>query len=364
MISKRIKKIESSGIRKIFDLAAKESDFVNLSIGQPDFDVPDDVKEKACYSIKSGFNKYTPSQGILELREKVADKLNKENNIKCTPDNIIVTAGTSGAIFLALNATLDINDEIILPDPYFVLYKQLINFIGAKPVLLNIYPDFKLNPDKLRELITKKTKAILVNSPNNPTGSIYSADELKEIAKIAEENKLTVISDEVYETFIYDGKHYSIAQFYDDTITLNGFSKSLAMTGWRLGYLCAPAEYIKPIVKLQQYTFVCAPSFAQKAVAQTFDCCIGHKIKEYKNKRDLIYNGLKDKFNVIKPEGAFYIFPEAPGKDGDKFVEKCIKNKLLVVPGSAFSQRKTHFRISFAARNTEIEKGIEILNKI
>jgi aspartate aminotransferase/aminotransferase len=366
MISNRISTIEESPIRKIFDIAAqnKDKNLINLSIGLPDFDAPDELKKNAINAINNGLNRYTPSQGMPELREKISSKLNKENNIKCNPDNIIVTTGTSGALFLAFNALLDPGDEIIMPDPYFVLYKQLARFIGSKPVFLDSHPDFKLDVDELNNVITKKTKAILLNTPNNPTGVVYSANELKQIAKLAEENNITIISDEVYEKFVYDEEHVSIGKYYNNTFTLNGFSKSHAITGWRLGYLCAPSEYIDPMVKLQQYSFVCAPSFAQKAVADSFNVDLTPKINEYRKKRDMIYNGLKDKFNVTKPGGAFYIYPEAPNKDGTKFVDKCIKNKLLVVPGSAFSEKNTHFRISFAAKDKDIEKGIDILNNI
>lgn len=362
MISNRMSKIDASGIRKVFELSSKLQNPINLSIGQPDFDVPEFLKEEAIKAIKDGFNKYTVTQGILSLRERIAQKLFEENNIKISPENIIVTSGVSGGLLLVFNVLLDIGDEIIIFDPYFVLYKHLVNFIGAIPVIIDTYPSFAIDFDKVKQAITRKTKAILINSANNPTGKVYSKEELVEIKNIAEENNLVVISDEIYEKFCYDKKYFSIGSIYTKTVTLNGFSKSFAMTGWRIGYASGPSTIIQEMNKLQQYSFVCAPSFVQKAAILAFDLDMSFYIEEYKKKRDFVYNGLKEKFEVEKPDSTFYIFPNV--NDTENFVVKLIANNVLVVPGNVFSEKNTHFRISFATSFENLKKGIEIINKI
>jgi len=357
-------KIDSSGIRKVFNLAASLENPINLSIGQPDFDVPEEIKQEAIKAINAGFNKYTQTQGILELREKVAQKLKNKNNIDVSPEDVLITSGVSGGLFLAFFVLLDSQDEAIILDPYFTMYKHLINFIDGVPVYINTYPDFSLNIDKIKEAITEKTKIIIINSPGNPTGKIYSKKELEAIAKIAKENDLVVISDEVYEEFMYEEEPFSIGSIYNKTITLNGFSKTYAMTGWRLGYATGPGEIIQEMGKLQQYSFVCAPSFAQFAAIKAFECDMSEYIAEYRKKRDLVYEGLKDHFRVEKPGGGFYIFPQVDGISATEFVKKAIAKNLLIIPGNVFSEQDTNFRLSFAASNETIEKGIEILINI
>lgn len=361
MISKRMNKIDSSGIRKVFNLAAQMKNSINLSIGQPDFDVPQQIKQEAIKAINAGFNKYTQTQGILELRERVAQKLNDKNNINIHPEDILITSGVSGGLFLAFYALLDSQDEAIIFDPYFTMYKHLINFIDGVPKYINTYPNFSLNIEKVKEAITEKTKVIVINSPGNPTGKTYSKDEIESIAKVAKENELVVISDEVYEEFMYEEEPLSIGSIYDKTITLNGFSKTYAMTGWRLGYAAGPSEIIQAMGKLQQYSFVCAPSLVQFAGIKALECNVSEYIAQYRKKRDLVYVGLKDHFNVEKPGGGFYIFPQVEGITATAFVEKAIAKNLLIIPGNVFSEQDTNFRLSFAASNETIERGIEAL---
>ena len=360
-LAKRTARIDSSGIRKVFALAADMKDPVNLSIGQPHFDVPDDVKQAAINAIQNGNNSYTQTAGLTELREKIKQSyLNRGLDL----GDLMIVSGVSGGILLTLMAILDEGDEIIVPDPYFVMYKHLVNFIGAKPVFLDTYPDFQADPEKIENLITPRTKAILVNSPCNPTGVVYTPDALKEIARIAEKHGLLLISDEIYDCFLYESEPMSPAEFYPYTVILNGFSKSAAMTGWRLGYTYGPKEIIAAMINIQMYSFVCAPSFAQTAGLAAFDRDSAPAREEYKQKRDRIYEGIKDRYRVVKPEGAFYIFPESPNRDGDAFVRKAIENNLLIVPGSVFSERKTHIRISYAAEDETIDRGIKILNRL
>ena len=357
IVSKRMDTIESSGIRRIFDLAKSVKDPVNLGIGEPDFDVPDVLKDSMIDALKSRCSKYTASIGNMQLIEKIESKLSKDNRIE--NGKTIITTGVSGGLFLAFNALLDPGDEIIIPDPYFVIYKQLANFIGAKPIFTGIDIDF----DELSKNVSSRTKAIIINSPNNPTGEVYGKAMLEKVADFANEHDLVVISDEIYEKFIYDKKHFSIGSIYDKTITLNGFSKSHAIPGWRIGYANGPREIIDAMTKLQQYTFVCAPSIVQKACLDSFDIDISKHIRDYKNKRDMLYNGIKDNFEVKKPDGSFYIYPKAPDGDGMEFVEKAIKKNLLIVPGNVFSESNTHFRLSYAASDETIKKGIDILNR-
>ncbi|HRZ86251.1 MAG TPA: pyridoxal phosphate-dependent aminotransferase [bacterium] len=361
MIAERMKMIDASGIRKVFDLAKNMKDPVNLSIGQPDFDIPEVLKEEAIAAIRDGFNRYTVTQGIDELRAGIGGAL-KEKKVQF--EDTLVTSGVSGGLLLAFMTVINPGDEVIVPDPYFVMYKHLVNLVGGVPVFCDTYPDFRMDAGKIAALITPKTKIILVNSPSNPTGAVSDERTMREIAALAREKGLLVISDEIYDSFSYDGPCPSFGAFYDRTLTLNGFSKSLSMTGWRIGYAAGPKEIIKEMTKLQQYTFVCAPSFAQLAAVKGLDVPMEGYIAEYRGKRDLIYEGLKNEFRIVKPEGAFYMFPEAPNGAASEFVRMAIERNLLIIPGNVFSQRDTHFRISYAASSDTIKKGIDILNEL
>ena len=358
----RMNVIDSSGIRKIFDLAQNMKNPVNLSIGQPDYDVPVEVKSTAVRAMFEGQNKYTVTQGIAELREKIKTRVESEKN--CSVEDVFITSGVSGGILLSFLAMLNAGDELIVPDPYFVMYKHLSRLIGAVPIYLELEKDFSYDIDKLKKLITPKTKMIVLNSPANPTGVLNTPEELKAIAEIADKHGILVISDEIYDAFVYEKEYRSIAHYYPNTLILGGFSKSHAMTGWRIGYAAGPKELIREMIKLQQFTFVCAPSFVQYASLTALDHNTTHFKEAYKIKRDLIYEGIKDRFTVTKPDGAFYIFPEAPGGNGTAFVKKAIENNLLIIPGNVFSEHDTHLRISFAAQNSTIVQGIEILNRL
>ena len=363
-LARRMAKIDASGIRKVFDLAAKLEDPVNLSIGQPHFDVPEPVKQAAIAAIRDGKNSYTQTQGIPELREKVREYL-VDNRGGWTGEELLITSGTSGAIMLALLVTVEAGDEVIIPDPYFVMYKHLVNLCGATPVFLDTYPDFKIDPGRLEKAMTPKTKLVLLNSPNNPTGAVYSAEELAEIAAVLDKDGVLAVSDEIYEFFSYDGAFRSLVEFYpESTLLLGGFSKTWSMTGWRLGYAAGPADVIRAMTKLQQYSFVCAPSMVQYGGVAALDVDPADYRDEYRRKRDLIYEGLKDRFEVEKPGGAFYIFPKVPWGDDESFVKRAIEKGLLVIPGSVFSEQHSHFRIAYAAADETIEKGVEILNAL
>ena len=362
LISDRLGNIKPSGVRRIFDLARQMKDPINLSIGEPDFDIPEPLKEEGIEWIRRGFNKYTPTQGIPELREKIASHLKKK---RIHFEEVMVTAGVTGGLLLASLALINPGDEIIIPDPYFVMYEYQVLLMGGVPVFVDTYPDFSLREEELVRKISKRTKCIIINSPNNPTGAIYPEEDLKTVVRIARERDLLILSDDIYDNFVFDEPSCPcIGQLYEKTLTFGGFSKGWAMTGWRLGYVAGPREILQQMITLQQYTFSSVSSFAQKAAVKALDFNMGDYIQRYKKKRDLIYEGLREKFRVQKPQGAFYIFPEVPGRNGDAFVERAIQNNLFVVPGSVFSKRNTHVRISFAASEETLLKGIEVLNRI
>lgn len=361
-IAKRMSKIDASGIRKVFALAAKMKDPIDLSIGQPDYDVDEVVKEVAVREIRAGFNKYTQTWGIDELRQECSAYYQRRFGVPLR--NVMITCGVSGGLLLSFMTVIDPGDEILCADPYFVIYKHLVNLLGGVCKPIDTYPDFKLRPETVEAAITDKTKMLIVNSPGNPTGATLNKQEVAALAGVAKKHDILVLSDEIYEQLRYDDEPCTFAGLYDNVILLNGLSKMGGMPGWRIGFAAGPEQIIQQMNTLQQYTFVCAPSFAQKAAVQALRTDIGDKVAAYRKKRDIVYEGLKGKFNVVKPGGAFYIFPEAPGRDGDKFVAKAIENNVLIIPGGVFSERKTHFRISFAAPDDTLYRGVEVLNKL
>ncbi len=361
-IAERMRHIESSGIRKVFELARTLKDPVNLSIGQPDFDVPGPVKAAARAAIDEGFNGYTVTQGIPELRDKI--QADVDARYPGADRDVFITSGTSGGLVLALLCTVEPGDEVIVFDPYFVMYPHLVTLAGGRTVLIDTYSDFALDVDRVRAALTPRTKAIIVNSPANPTGVLHPRERLRDLALLARERGVLLLSDEVYRVFCYDGPFTSPAEFNEDVIVFDGFSKAYGMTGWRLGYAHGPRHLIHEMIKLQQFTFVCAPSIVQHAGIAAWDYDVSDIVADYHRKRDRIYSGLKDRFEVIKPGGAFYLFPKAPGGSATAFVSEAIRNNLLVIPGQPFSSSDSHFRISYAASDATIDRGIEILNRL
>ena len=362
-LSERVQNLRPSGVRKIFDLARSVRDPVDLSLGEPDFDIPEVIREEGIRWIRKGFNKYTPSGGIPELRGKILRHL-RDRGIIC--DDVIVTAGVTGGLLLALMVTLNPGDEIVIPDPYFVLYEYQTLLLGGKPIFFDTYPDFAIREVDLKSALSDKTRIILINSPNNPTGAVYSKEDLDLVARLARKKNLLLFSDDVYDHFVFDrtGQRTYLGGLYENTVTFGGFSKNCGMTGWRLGFAAGPKAIIDSMVTMQQYVFSSVNSVAQKAALLALDYDTTALIDEFRRKRDLIYDGIKDKFRVVRPGGAFYLFPEAPGEDGDAFVERALEKKLFIIPGSVFSRRKSHMHISFAAAEDAIRKGIELLNTL
>lgn len=364
-LADRTKLIDASEIRKVFALAATLKDPINFSIGQPDFDVPQALKDRAIKAIQDGANKYSQTAGTAELNEKITQQVKGEFGWK-TPSTL-VTSGVSGALLLTFMSLIDPGDEVIMPDPYFVIYKHVINMLGGKCVFVDSYPCFKLPIQGIADAITGKTKLIIINSPSNPTGTVYTEQQLQAVAEIAAKKDIIILSDEIYEKFCYDGPCPSIAKYYEKTLLMRGFSKSYAMAGWRLGYVAANnclKELIEAMTKIQQYTFVCAPTPFQKAAIAAMDHDVSELVDAYRKKRNLIFDGLSGNFEPVRPGGAFYTFLKAPQANATAFVEKAIANNVLIIPGNVFSEKDTHFRISFATSDEKIRQGIDILNSL
>lgn len=364
LIANRVNKLDVSGIRKVFDLAQKMNDPINLSIGQPDFSTPDNIKELACRAIQSDQNSYTPTQGMGPLIEALKED-SRKRGLKF--DDLIVTSGVSGGLFLAFSTLLNPGDEVCVTDPYFLMYKQLGDFLDAKITYASTYPHFKSTAAALEPYLTSKTKLLVLNNPGNPTGVGLTPAEWKDLNSLLDQfPDLTIISDEIYRLFYYHDDFTSISSLRDRVITLDGFSKSHSVTGWRVGWASGPKDILQQMAKLQQFTFVCAPSIAQSACIEALSTEMVKQRDAYAHKCNLIYDRLKDKYEVVKPDGTFYIFPRIPEryKNGMDFIEKALENNVLIIPGNVFSEQDTHFRISFATSDEKLKRGAEILNDL
>ena len=362
-IAQRTRCFDTSGIRRVFELGAKLTERIDLSIGQPDFDVPSEVRQAAIEAIQSRKNGYALSQGIPALREKLQAKIDREYGHD--DREVFVACGTSGGLMLAMLVLVDPGDEVIVFDPCFVMYAALAGVAGAKVVYVDTYPDFRVDPDRVLDAISPKTKAIVLNSPCNPTGVVAGRGAVRALAELAGERGVALLSDEIYHDFCFDGPFVSPAEFNAQTIVVDGFSKSAGMPGWRLGYAHGPGAIIQEMIKLQQYSFVCAPHPLQWAGATAMDVDMAPYIDAYRRKRDLVVEGLADRYELVAPGGAFYAFPKAPGGRAMEFVERAIReHDLLVIPGENFSRRDTHFRLSFAAPDQVIRRGIDVLREL
>ncbi len=373
-IADRTHAIDASGIRKVFDLAATLKDPIDLSIGQPDFDVPDAIKQAAVDAIQSGFNKYTQTQGIAPLAETVKARLSHRFPKLGNDYGLLITSGVSGALALLMLSCVQPGDEVLIPDPYFVMYKHLVKLAGGMPVFVDTYPDFQLRPERIEPLINERTKMILLNSPSNPTGVVATEQVCKDVAELADKHGILLVSDEIYDEFCYektpDPTHpgeqvlASPLDHSPNVLLMKGFSKSYAMTGWRLGYAAGPPEVIAAMTKIQQYTFVCAPSMTQAAGSIAFDVDVSSLVAAYRVKRDKVVERLSGHYELTTPGGAFYAFPRVPehlGLSGSDFVKRAIEKSLLVIPGGVFSERDTHFRISYACADARLDQGLDIL---
>ncbi|MFO0949873.1 MAG: aminotransferase class I/II-fold pyridoxal phosphate-dependent enzyme [Isosphaeraceae bacterium] len=361
-IADRMKLIEASGIRKAFDMAKSMKDPINLSIGLPDFDVADPVKAAAVEAIHAGHNAYTLTTGLPELRVKLQKAVDAEYGH--ADRQVMVTAGTAGGLLLGLCTVVNPGDEVIIFDPYFVMYGNLVHLAGGTPVYVDTYPDFGVDVAKVAAAMTGRTKCVIVNSPCNPTGTVASADEMKALALLCRERGVLLISDEVYRSFCYDGPFATPTTWNEDVLVVDGFSKAHGMTGWRLGFAHGPARLIQEMAKLQQFSFVCAPSMAQHAGVVALDSDLTAQTDAYRRKRDAVVSALSGLFELSHPAGAFYAFPKAPWGTATEFVAEAIRHNLLIIPGNVFSRRDTHFRISYAVSDVVLARGLDVLRSL
>lgn len=364
-LAQRTSEFDSSGIRKVFDLAAKMKNPINLSIGQPDFPVPDAVKDAAIAAIRGDRNGYSVTQGIPQLRDELQKRIDAEYGH--SDRRVLVTSGTSGAIVMALLAMVDPGDEVIFMDPYFALYPALVKMAGGKCVIVDCEADFSIDVTKIKAAITPKTKMILLNSPANPTGVVAGEASVKELAELAAERNIALLSDEIYRTFTYEGVLPSPTTWNDQTLVVDGFSKTYGVTGWRMGWIHGPAAIIDKLTMLQQYTFVCAPHPLQYGGIAALDTDMSGQVAEYRKRRDFVVDGLRDAgYEVAPTGGAFYVFPRVPKgyANSTEFVAKAIEKELLIIPGHIFSRHDTHFRISYAASWDTLERGLAVLREL
>jgi len=370
-ISERVKEIKPSATleinKKANQLKKNGINIINLSVGEPDFDTPAPIKESAISSLKEGFTKYTESSGILELREAICEKFLKENKLSYSPEQIVVSNGAKHSLFNIMLAILNYGDEVIIPAPYWVSYPEMVKIAGGKPVFCRWNEKFKIDIEHLKKLINKKTKAIIINSPCNPTGIVYNEEELKEISEILVRNKILCISDEIYEKIIYDNlPHISIASFNEEikklTIIVNGVSKTFAMTGWRIGYIAAEKEIAKAIGNIQSQTTSNPVSFVQKASVYAIrngKTLFESMVKEFERRRNFLIENLPNSIFYPKPEGAFYIFMKFGNLDSEELAKKLLEKKhLAVVPGNDFGANE-FIRISFALNIEKLKEAVE-----
>ena len=376
-ISKKIEGIQPSGIRKFFDVVSEMPDAISLGVGEPDFDTPYSVREEGIYALEKGRTFYTSNAGLKELREEISRYLKRKYSLDYDADNeIMVTVGGSEAIDVALRCMVDPGDEVLIPTPCYVSYLPCSIMADAVPKVIELKAEnqFKLTRQELIDSITDKTKILILAFPNNPTGAIMTKEELEELVPVIIEHDLFVISDEIYSELTYDNKHCSIASLpgmKERTVTINGFSKAFAMTGWRLGYACAPKEIMKQMIKLHQFAIMCAPTNSQFAAIEALKNCdddVDRMVEAYNQRRRFLLNSFKEMgIDCFEPFGAFYVFPSIAkfGMTSEEFANRLLREqKLAVVPGTAFGECGEGFvRISYAYSIENLKQGMDRIRK-
>jgi aminotransferase len=371
---KRLDQIPESGIRRLFELAKGYKDVISLGIGDTDFDTPQHIKDYAKEGLDKGYTHYTSNNGLKMLRDAVAEKLRRENGIEADPDkNIMITVGGNQAFLLAFSTFLKPGDEVLIPSPYFVTYWAIVKLLGSLPVEVptTLENEFKLDPRWLSRLVTRKTSCVMINSPNNPTGAVMTRKDLESIADFANEHDLKVVSDEVYEKLIYTGERQvsiaSLGGMAGKTVTINSFSKTYAMTGWRIGYVVADEATISKMIKFQMFLAACPVSYGQYAVARAMgdprsEPSVEAMRREYEARRDYVYRRLKaiSGVEVVEPKGAFYIFPRIGGDDVAASERLLSEVKVVVAPGSSFgTYGKGHLRLCYATSMDNLAKAMD-----
>ena len=376
-LSNKVLSIKPSGIRKFFDLVSEMKDVISLGVGEPDFDTPWHIRDEGIFALEKGKTFYTSNSGLKELRQEIANYIKRTQNIDYNPnDEVIVTVGGSEAIDIGIRALVNDGDEVIIPQPSYVSYEPCAILANAKPVIINLKAEneFRLKPEELLNAITDRTKILILPFPNNPTGSIMDKADLEAIAKIIIEKDIYVMSDEIYSELSYKEKHVSIASLAgmkERTILINGFSKAYAMTGWRLGYACAPKEIIKQMTKIHQFAIMCAPTTSQYAAVEALkngDDDVAMMRQEYNQRRRFLLNAFKE-MNIpcFEPYGAFYVFPciKEFGMTSEEFATRLLQEeKVAAVPGTAFGDSgEGHLRISYAYSLDNLKKAMERLKR-
>ncbi len=373
MVNKTITGIAPSGIRKFFDIVNEMDDAISLGVGEPDFDTPWRIRDEAIYSLEQGRTFYTSNSGLKSLKEEISKYLERRYNLYYSPNSeIMVTVGGSEAIDIALRAMLDPGDEVLIPQPSYVSYAPCTILAGGKPVYIDLKEEdeFRLTPEELEEAVTDKTKVLILPFPNNPTGAVMEKEDLEAVAQFVIDHDLFVLTDEIYAELTYLEKHVSIASFpgmRERTVYINGFSKAYAMTGWRLGYACAPEELLKQMLKIHQYAIMCAPTNSQYAAVEALRNCqddVDRMREEYDHRRRYLMDRFRSmKLQCFEPFGAFYIFPSIRefGMTSDEFATKLLKTKkVAVVPGTAFGDCGEGFiRISYAYSLENLKEAID-----
>ncbi|KGK90792.1 aminotransferase class I/II-fold pyridoxal phosphate-dependent enzyme [Clostridium sp. HMP27] len=377
MILPKVSNMPPSGIRKYFDMINEMDDVISLGVGEPDFVTPWNIREAGIYSLEKGHTHYSSNAGLIELRDEISSYLNRKYDLKYNADNqILVTVGGSEGIDIALRALVAEGDEVIIPEPSFVAYKGCTVFTGAKPVVINLRAEdeFKLTPELLAQAITPKTKVVIVPFPNNPTGAIMTREELSAIVDVLKDKDIIVLSDEIYSELTYEGEHVSIASFpemYEKTIVINGFSKSYAMTGWRMGYVCGHRILIDAMKKIHQYAIMCSNTTGQYAAIEALknsDRDVQEMVREYNRRRRVMVNGFRKMgLDCFEPKGAFYLFPciKSTGLTSDEFCERLLmKEKVLAVPGHAFGECGEGFvRTCYASSMDNIMEALKRIER-
>jgi aspartate/methionine/tyrosine aminotransferase len=381
-VADRMESIPFSGIRKIFEEVMRREkageEIIHLNIGRPDFDTPAHIKEAAKKALDEGKVHYSSNYGIPQLREALADKLQRENQMSYDPGEIIVTVGGNEAVFIAMMGLLDAGDEVLIPDPCWLNYFYCVQMAGGVPVSIPARQEHQFTPsiDDFRSRVTDKTKMIVINTPNNPTGAVYSTESLQALAQLAEEKDLYVLSDEIYEKMVFDGHRHvsfgSLPGMKDRTVTVSGFAKNYSMTGWRLGFVAASPAAISAMVRIHQYVTICATSFAQWGAVAALNGPqddVAHMIAEFGRRGTLVSSALQEMpgIQVAKPAGTFYIFPSITetGKSSQEMAEYLLDEaKIAVVPGHVFGDYGEGFiRLSYANSYENLEKAMASMHK-
>ncbi len=376
-LSEKVLNLKPSGIRKFFDIVSEMKDAISLGVGEPDFDTPWHIRDEGIYALERGRTFYTSNAGLKDLRQEISNYISRTQGVNYSPDSeILVTVGGSEAIDIGLRAIINEGDEVIIPQPSYVSYEPCAILANAKPVIINLKEEneFRLKPEELLSAITEKTKVLILPYPNNPTGAIMEKEDLESIAEIIREKDLYVMSDEIYAALTYKDRHTSIAsldRMKERTILINGFSKAYAMTGWRLGYACAPKEIISQMTKIHQYAIMCAPTTSQYAAVEALkngDDDVELMRKAYNQRRRFLMNAFKEmKLDCFEPYGAFYVFPSIKefGMTSEEFATKFLmEEKVAVVPGTAFGACGEGFlRISYAYSIDNLKVAMERLNR-